>query len=389
MTAHRTLRIKLRQFAIHAGVLLAILAVAGFLTAASGIIPIKASSGHWPMTEWFLQFSKKRSVSFHSVSIPVPPLEDPSLVLKGAGHYDLGCRPCHGSPALHHPRVASSMTPHPPYLPPRIAEWEPEELFYIVKHGLKFTGMPAWPSQNRDDEVWAMVAFLLEMQQLDEEAYQRLVGGESPAAEDAPLQGLAQSEIVATVTENCARCHGAAGEGRGSRGAFPKLAGQPSKYLEQAIRAYADGRRHSGIMEPIAAGLDSDEIAQIAEYYSQLASVRSESNAQASAERVQLGKSIADEGIPDQKVAACASCHGPGQDVRNPHHPFLAGQFADYLVLQLELFQDRHRGGSDYAHLMHPIADRLAAEQMQAVAAYYESLGPTMTGRAEQSTSEP
>jgi hypothetical protein len=52
------------------------------------------------------------------------------------------------------------MTPHLPYLPPVIPARQPDELFYIVKHGIKFTGMPAWPAQQRDDERWAMVAFL-------------------------------------------------------------------------------------------------------------------------------------------------------------------------------------------------------------------------------------
>ena len=140
--------------------LLAVLAAGGLLVAASGIVPIKASSGHWAITAWFLHFSMRRSVATHTLGLQAPALDAPRLVLKGAGHYETGCRPCHGSPDLPHPRIAQHMTPHPPYLPPRISAWEPDELFYIVKHGVKFTGMPAWPAQQRDDEVWAMVAFL-------------------------------------------------------------------------------------------------------------------------------------------------------------------------------------------------------------------------------------
>jgi cytochrome c553 len=52
----------------------------------------------------------------------------------------------------------------------------------------------------------------------------------------------------------------------------------------------------------------------------------------------------------------------------------LAGQHADYLVLQLELFKKEHRGGSAYAHLMRPVATRLTPQQMRDVALYYESL---------------
>src|SRR5688572_20761533 len=47
--------------------LLAVLAAGGFLLVLSGLISIKASSGHSAITEWFLQFSKRRSVSTYAV----------------------------------------------------------------------------------------------------------------------------------------------------------------------------------------------------------------------------------------------------------------------------------------------------------------------------------
>ncbi len=351
-------------------------AVGGFLFAASGIMPITASSGHWPITEWLLNFAMSRSVSTHSVGIKAPELNDEDLVLKGAGHYETGCFPCHGSPVLEEPRIARAMTPHPPYLPPEIHQWEPVELFYIVKHGVKFTGMPAWPAQQRDDEVWATVAFLQKLPELNAQEYQRLVRGEAVAGkETAPIQNLSEPEAASrAVDENCRRCHGADGHGRGS-GAFPSLAGQQPEYLESALLAYARGERHSGIMEPIAAGMSRDSIHELARYYRRrvavpnLAASNSESNAAA-----KRGESIALQGVPNQRVPICAECHGPGDIPPNVNYPSLAGQHAKYLVLQLELFQKRHRGGSSYANLMHPIADQLTAQQMRDVALYYESL---------------
>ena len=71
------------------------------------------------------------------------------------------------------------------------------------------------------------------------------------------------------VTANCARCHGVDGRGRGV-GAFPKLAGQRSTYLLAALQAFARGARHSGIMEPIAAGLSLEEMRELALYYGTL-----------------------------------------------------------------------------------------------------------------------
>lgn len=353
------------------------LGVLGFLGAASGIMPIKASSGHWAITEWFLNFSMHRSISTHSMGIEVPPLDGPGLVLKGAGHYQTACRPCHGSPDLQRPRIAQAMLPHPPYLPPVISEWKPQQLFYLVKHGIKLTGMPAWPSQHRDDEVWAMVAFLLKLPELDTAGYRRLVYGEAEAeasGEVPPIQDLVGPEkLPRAVLESCARCHGADGRGRGA-GAFPRLAGQNPAYLSAALQAYAQGTRHSGIMEPVAASLGPEEIQALGLYYGGLPPSGPAPAREGAAEAIERGRTIAQQGISAQRVPGCIDCHGPDEIRHNPFYPVLAGQSADYLLLQLELFKKQHRGGSAYAHLMRPVVERLTSEQMWDVARYYESL---------------
>ncbi len=362
-----------------AAAVLVLLAVGGLLVAVSGIMPIKASAGHWPITRWFLQFSMRRSVVTRTLTQDVPPLDEPWMVLKGAAYYDTGCRPCHGSPALHHPRVALAMTPVPPYLPEQIHLWEPEELYYIVKHGVKFTGMPAWPTQKRDDEVWAMTAFLLEFPQLDDEQYRQLVlGPAAESSEPAPLADLEgpQRSTRQVVRESCARCHGFDGQGRGL-GAFPKLAGQSAPYLAASLDAFAEQNRFSGVMEPIAAGLDAQERRALAQYYSSLAPeppVAQPPRSEQFAAMVARGRAIAEQGVPAQRVPACQACHGPGTGPRNPIYPRLAGQYSEYLLLQLQLFQKEHRGGTVYRHVMQPIAARLDASQIRAVALYYASL---------------
>ncbi|HEX6986042.1 MAG TPA: c-type cytochrome [Planctomycetaceae bacterium] len=356
--------------------LLALLAAGGFLVAVSGVIPIKASSGHWPITAWFLNFSMERSVSTHTIGMDAPPLDDPALVLRGAGHYETACRPCHGSPDLRRPRIAAAMTPHPPYLPPEIPKWDSAELFYIVKHGVKFTGMPAWPTQERDDEVWAMVAFLREFADMDAAEYRRLARGEVDATGlDAPIQDLTgPDDAPEAITQSCGRCHGLDGLGRGT-GAFPKLAGQSPVYLEASLVAYARGERHSGFMEPLAVGLSPEDVRAITRYYAGLDPPASPATPYDPA-AVERGKAIALRGVPERRVPACVACHGPGDLPRNPLYPALAGQYADYLVQQLELFKKGHRGGTPYAHLMHSVASRLTTEQMRDAAAYYESLSP-------------
>jgi cytochrome c553 len=72
-------------------------------------------------------------------------------------------------------------------------------------------------------------------------------------------------------------------------------------------------------------------------------------------------------------VPACRHCHGPAASPGNPSYPRLAGQFAEYIVLQLELFKAGQRGGSPYAPVMQRVAAGLEPQQMQDVAAYLAS----------------
>ncbi|QGJ70392.1 Class I triheme cytochrome c [Planctomycetales bacterium 10988] len=367
----------MKQRLITLGVFLAVVGLGGILVVVLGLAPVQASSGHWPITKWFLEFSMSRSIATYSTGIKVPELDRPELVLKGAGHYETGCSPCHGSPTLRHPRVAANMLPQPPYLPEEVHHWDPAELFLITKHGIMLAGMPAFPSLKRDDEVWALVAFLQEYQEMEKEDYQKLVFGNTwnASQEGDALQEKLSDGTPLVVIQACIRCHGLQGEGRG-QGAFPKLAGQNAEYLSRSLEAYINGDRHSGIMEPIAARLDVATIKMISDYYAGLELHTEESNDKQKAllESIERGKVIATEGLPNEEIPSCADCHGPGEVDISPKYPRLAGQYREYLVLQLELFHDRNRGGAEAAELMHEVADQLTESHREDVAAYYASL---------------
>lgn len=396
-----------------AGTVLAGLALAGVVVALTGIAPITASSGHWPVTRWFLETAMERSVATHSRFVKQRPLDDPGLILKGAGHFAGGCAPCHGAPGAPRPRVVQGMTPQPPDLAEVAERWRPAELFYIVWHGVKFTGMPAWPSRHREDEAWAVAAFVRALPDLEPEEYRWLVQADPPppgATADAARSGgpvgaapaggpdpparagpdPTAERVPPEVRESCGRCHGTHGLGRGF-GVFPKLRGQRPAYLYAALVAYARGERHSGMMEPVAAALDRNAMRAVARYYGSLdpapgdpagaaeeaeGSGPSEAWAGSRPDLLSRGEEIARRGLPERKVPSCADCHGPGRVRRNPFYPGLAGQYAEYLVLQLELFAAGRRGGSPYAHLMDEVAPRLGPDERRAVALYYASLDP-------------
>jgi cytochrome c553 len=322
---------------------------AGLLIAALGWVSIGASSGHFAVTSWFLKFAMQRSVATHAPPQQGPSVDPSWLVEKGATHYETGCRPCHGSPGLPQPKVMQGMLPVPSPLDLELG-WTPEELFWLIKHGVKFTGMPAFPSQRRDDEVRALVAFVRLLPGLSAEDYQRLAFGETAA----PL----------TLIGGCDRCHAR------TSAAFPRLAGQKKEALLAALEAYASGARHSGIMEPIAIDLDARQREEVATHYTNLPP---EAPQVAEPGAIERGRQLALHGVPERRVPACAGCHGPKPHITRGEYPLLNRQPSEFLMLQLELFKSGDRGGSPYSRLMDQAAHTLTEEQMRDVAAFYAS----------------
>jgi cytochrome c553 len=177
----------------------------------------------------------------------------------------------------------------------------------------------------------------------------------------------------------CAGCHAQNGIADGS-GAFPRLAGQSAWYMARQFADYASGVRGSAIMAPIAKALSPADRAAVAAYYAS-ADGPFVFNKRADAALVERGRQLARVGDQAKALPACNNCHGPGGTGEFPAIPYLAGQFADYTVLQLQMWQSGSR--KDSADAMADIAKRLSAQDMAAVAAYYQQLREAPTQAAK------
>ncbi|HEX6141648.1 MAG TPA: c-type cytochrome [Geminicoccaceae bacterium] len=352
--------------------LVVLIGLIGLGVAYSGMVSIAASSGHWAVTAWFLHSVMRRTVAVQAPEDEPPPLDDPALIHRGAGHFATGCAPCHGAPGEERSPVVRQMTPEPPYLPPKIPTWEPNELFWIVRHGVKYSGMPAWPALHRKDEVWAMTAFLLRLPELDAAGYRELALGpvDRPSALGDGLVEL--DDPLEVALRDCARCHGRDGLGRGV-GAFPPLPGQTETYLHLTLDAFARGERRSGIMEAAAARVDAETRRRLAGHYARQPDdlPRRAAASPASEADLILGKLLAEIGQPKSGIPPCLECHQSDEDERYTAYPSLDGQTAAYLVGQLRQFSQGDRGGTPYAHIMRTIARRMSDRQMEAAAAWF------------------
>ncbi|MGZ8221312.1 MAG: c-type cytochrome, partial [Methylobacter sp.] len=145
----------------------------------SGIFNIAASAGHPVLLEWLLTLGKERSVIVNSKPVDVPELNLTELVPLGAAHFQGGCATCHRTPGQKLNPVYAQMLPSPPDLKVHAPMWTRKQLFWMVRHGIQFTGMPAWSGDGRDDEVWAVVAFLEALPSMNTVDYLKYASGNS------------------------------------------------------------------------------------------------------------------------------------------------------------------------------------------------------------------
>lgn len=137
----------------------------------TGAYNIAASYPHGALARWLLQTTMKQSVQRHAQTAPEPPQNLGSLTSRGAQLYDEMCVQCHGAPGVERKEVGKGLRPEPPELAKSVPEWSDKELFWIVKHGIRLTGMPAWGETHNNKQVWAAVAFLKTLPSLDAERY--------------------------------------------------------------------------------------------------------------------------------------------------------------------------------------------------------------------------
>jgi mono/diheme cytochrome c family protein len=147
----------------------------GFAAIYAGAYDVAATEPHWPITHWILEMARMRSIKAHSAGITAPPaFDDPANIPIGVKHFAAHCAVCHGAPGVPRGEIAQGLYPQPPDLAVAAKLYSDGELFWIVKHGIKMTGMPAW-NDHSDEQLWATVAFLKKLPGMSEQDYARLV----------------------------------------------------------------------------------------------------------------------------------------------------------------------------------------------------------------------
>ena len=161
-------------FLATASALLVVIA-AGSLAIYAGVYNVAADIPHTGPVYWLLETARERSIAVRAADVVVPTdLDDPKRIASGAGQYAEMCSFCHLAPGMKRTEISRGLYPRAPELRRR-SHSTPAEDFWVVKHGVKMTGMPAWGVTHGDEILWDVVAFLRKLPELTPDQYQTLV----------------------------------------------------------------------------------------------------------------------------------------------------------------------------------------------------------------------
>lgn len=172
-----------------------IMIVSGAAYAWLGSYNVGADASHWSITSKLLEAGRERSIVVHARSIAIPKgLDELSRITNGAGLYDEMCTGCHLTPGVENSELRRGLYPEPPNLPLEGVD-NLQATFWVIKHGIKLTAMPAWGDSHTDEQIWDMVAFLQQIKGLTVKRYRDLVATATREEEGHAHEGHGHGDV--------------------------------------------------------------------------------------------------------------------------------------------------------------------------------------------------
>lgn len=173
--------------------MIAILVIAAGAVIMSGAYDVAATRPHSGLTHWILTTAMRHSVTNRATQSgkPMPVTEE--LAVRGFGDFDEMCVTCHGAPGKERGEIGKGLNPPPPDLATAARRWSDAELFWIIKNGVRMTGMPAFGKTHDDQRIWALATIVRQMPDMTAERYaERTRSKEQPPDKKQPADTRAK-----------------------------------------------------------------------------------------------------------------------------------------------------------------------------------------------------
>lgn len=154
---------------------LAVVVIGALAVIWTGAYNVAASAPHAGIVRWALDTTLHNSVKSRAEQSTLSPEMLRNADLRaGLRDFQEYCVHCHGAPGVKPHEWTTGMTPNPPELSRAAREWSPDQVFWIVKHGIKMTGMPAFGDTESDETIRNIAVFVEQLRGMAPEEYQRL-----------------------------------------------------------------------------------------------------------------------------------------------------------------------------------------------------------------------
>jgi mono/diheme cytochrome c family protein len=140
----------------------------------SGAYSVAATNPHGRMTRWILSTAAAQSIRMHAKKDKGLDLPDDDASLRnGYSAYESKCVPCHGAPGVSPDWMGKGMHPRPPDLRQSASVRKPEEIYWVIKNGIKDSGMPALGPSHDDRDIRELTAFVVRLGHMSASDYDR------------------------------------------------------------------------------------------------------------------------------------------------------------------------------------------------------------------------
>jgi mono/diheme cytochrome c family protein len=153
---------------------LIILVVGAGVITLTGAYNVAANVPDVAVVKWLLSTNMQRSVVNHAQSVNAPKQFTDLQAREGQRIYKDTCVYCHGAPGKEPGDIGKGLNPEAPFLPDTVGRWTSAQLFWIVKNGIKMTGMAAYGAARKDEEIWNLVAFIQRLPKMTPEQYSQM-----------------------------------------------------------------------------------------------------------------------------------------------------------------------------------------------------------------------
>ena len=156
------------------GALAIIAAIGAAIYFFGGFYNVAETADNPPIVDWALASARGASVVAHGTETLPANLDDPETIKAGARIYaKIGCVNCHGGPPnANWAKWSEGLKPVPADLKVMAKERTAAQLFWVIKNGIKFTGMPSFGlAGSSDQDLSSIVAFIKKLSSVSDDEY--------------------------------------------------------------------------------------------------------------------------------------------------------------------------------------------------------------------------